>query len=185
MNDETEEFEIRIDEKGNLIISPYEYLKSLSDERKKELLNDGGWWCLVETEIVKSIINSFGTESYNEDYHRFRTLLLNSAAMPEVIRMWAKNMIELRTTSKRHEEYWEQAYRDIHKWAMALWDKFEGNKGMWVDAGFPKLPERKWQVEYPKELIEEAYAKAREWGVLFPDPDPEMEDDVEEVVRGY
>jgi hypothetical protein len=66
MNDNVEKFEVKMDEKGNLIINPYEYLENLSDEKKNEFLWDGGWWCLVESHIVESIIKSFGTENYNE-----------------------------------------------------------------------------------------------------------------------
>lgn len=168
MVDDIQKFEIKMDEKGNLIINPYEYLKNLSDEQKKEFLEDGGWWCLVEDEIVDSIINSFGTENYNESYHRFRKLLLNSEAMPEVIRRWAKDMIELRYRSKQYEEYWQQAYRELSRWAD---DYIEKHGTRWGDANFPKLPERNYSFIYPKEIIEEAYKKAEEWGVLFPDPE--------------
>lgn len=172
--DDTQRFEVKLDEKGNLIINPYEYLKNLSDEQKKEFIDDGGWWCLIEEEIVNSIINSFSTENYNESYHRFRKLLLNSDAMPEVIRNWAKTMIELRFKSKQQEGYWQQAYHELSKWANNLWEK--NGTGRWVDAGFPKLPERNYSVAYPKEIIEDAYKKAEEWGILFPDPDDKEKD---------
>jgi hypothetical protein len=172
--DGTEKFEVKMDEKGNLIINPYEYLKNLSDEEKHNFLYDGGWACLVDSHIVESIIKSFGTENFNENYHRFRSLLLNSEAMPEIIRRWAKNMIELRYQSKQYEEYWSHAYHELSIWARELWDKY--GDGNYSNAGFPKLPERKYGVDYPKELIEEAHRKAAEWSVMFPEPDEDFYD---------
>jgi hypothetical protein len=176
MNDNVEKFEVKMDEKGNLIINPYEYLENLSDEKKNEFLWDGGWWCLVESHIVESIIKSFGTENYNEKYHRFRSLLLNSEAMPEVIRRWAKDMIELRYQSKQYAEYWELAYRELHSFTEKLWREIDNDRGVYSHANYPKLPKSKYGVDYPKELIEEAHKKAAEWGLLFSEPEEDTDD---------
>jgi hypothetical protein len=166
------DFEIKMDEKGNLIINPYEYLQNLSEEQKKDFLSDGGWWCLVEKEMVEEIINGFGTEGYNETYHKLRSMLLNCDAMPDVIRRWARDMIELRLKSKQYEQYWEQAYYNLYHWIKDT-SAYEDNE-LWRT--FPRLPDHKYGVEIPKDIMEDVYAKAKEWGLLFPEQVKEDEE---------
>lgn len=162
--------EIKLDEEnGNLTINIFEYIKNLPDEKKEELMWDGGWWNFVEDDLVERIIKSFSREHYNPKYHQFRTKIINGDAMPKLIHSWAETMIVEREYHKQRAECWLDAYGKLFSWAHKLLDAY--NSGYRYEFQMPKFPDSHYSSPYPKEMIDEANAMIEEWKSLFPEPE--------------
>lgn len=147
--------DIKIDYRGNMLINIFQLIDELPDEYKQELLNEGGWMSFYTKAMAEDIINEFSSSNYNSQIHEFRTMLLNSDVMPEIIRNWVKAVIREKDTAIDYQEYWRQAYSDIYHWAHA---NFE-------NVTLPSLPERNYNRPYPKELIEKAMKEVEEMAV--------------------
>jgi hypothetical protein len=155
--------------RGNITINFFEIIKELSDEQKKELVSDGGWWSFIEEEMASDIVDEFSREGYNEAYTRLRTKILNSESMPKLIREWAIAMIESNQRAKEAEDYWSHAYTVLHHWVG------EYSRDMWKI--IPRLPDRQYNRPYTKDQMDDVEAKIKEWGLLFPEPSMKNKDD--------
>ena len=151
--------------KGNLTINILEVLQELNDEQKVELVSDGGWWSFIEKAMAEKIINEFSRDNYNEEYTKLRGMIINSEAMPSVIREWAVSLIESRERAKEYEQFWNNAYWGLYHWAKETLT----NNNDYKCFDFPKLPERYYDHKYSEELMKEVEKQIQEWKVLFPD----------------
>jgi len=148
--------------KGILEMHLLEILQGLDDDTKKLLLSDGGYWSLLTHEFAKDLISQFSRDNYNYLITELRTMILNSDAMPKVIREWATTMIESREHAKESESYWDHAY----------WTLYHFIKELDVDWAYhktPKLPDRVYGKKYSEELMKEVELKIQEWQKEFPE----------------
>jgi hypothetical protein len=161
-----EKIDAKLDEyKGTVTLNLLEFIKKLPDDVKKELVTDGGWWPFIEDQLAYDIIESYGSEHYNEVYHRLREKLINNKAMPEIIQEWGKQMVTLREQSNHAENYWRDAYWKLYAWITDAVE-WENRRGM------PILPSLSYiDMKIPPELIEEVRKFANEIGILFPEND--------------
>jgi hypothetical protein len=160
--DETVKLEAILDTyKGKLSINLLDAIDNLTDEQKAELVSDGGWWNFIDKAMAERIVNEFSRDNYNEEYTRLRGLILNSEAMPSVIREWAVSLIESREKAKQSTEYWNNAYWRLYHWAR---EKLENDR----DFNPPILPDHYYDRKYSDEFMAEVEANIKKWSVLFP-----------------
>jgi hypothetical protein len=152
--------------RGDFTINVMEILENLDDEQKKELISDGGWWSLISKEMAKDIVNQFSRDCYAEEYTRLRYMILNSEAMPKLIKEWAISVFESRESAQEKSRYWDSAYWSLyHK----VRDYF-GERGYDIfNKLVPKLPDHYYNKPYSKELMEEVGERVKEWATLFPE----------------
>ena len=158
--------------KGNLTINILEVLQELSGEQKAELVSDGGWWSFIEKAMAEKIINEFSRDNYTEEYTQLRGMIINSEAMPSVIREWAISLIESRERAKEYEQYWNNAYWSLYHWAR---ETLVRNDRDYDYFNPPKLPDRHYDHKYSDELMKEVDRQVQEWKSLFPDKIEEEE----------
>lgn len=144
--------------KGNLTINILEALQELTAEQKAELVSDGGWWSFIEKAMAEEIVSRFSRDNYDEEYTRLRGMIINSEAMPSVIREWAVSLIESRERAKESEGYWNHAYRELYQYIREM-DMIE----------IPKLPDHHYSHKYSDELMKEVEKQVQEWKMLFPE----------------
>jgi hypothetical protein len=152
---------------GTLKFNLLELLNQLDEDKKKELLSDGGYWNLITKEMAEDITDKFSRENYQEEYTKLRQIILNSESMPKVIREWAIAMIESREKAKEEEQYWSNAYWALYRWAR---DDYKKEKMM------PRLPDRKYGKKYSEEFMAKVEEKILEWKKEFPDLAVDYED---------
>jgi hypothetical protein len=145
--------------KGTLKLNLLEILDELNEEAKKSILSDGGWWNLISHQMAEDIVNEFSRECYNPEYTKLRQLILNSEAMPEVIRQWAVSMIESRERAKDAEQYWSNAYHKLHNWI-----RYESKS-----VPMPILNDRNYGKKYSDGFMQEIEEKIAEWKSEFPE----------------
>lgn len=152
--------------KGNFTINILDIIGELSDEQKLELMGDGGFWSFITGAMAEKIISEFSRDNYMEEYTKLRGLILNSEAMPLVIREWAISLIESRENAKEREQYWDRAYWSLYHWAR---ETLVRNDRDYSYFNPPKLPDRYYDHKYSEELMKEVETKIQEWKSLFPD----------------
>lgn len=152
--------------KGSLSVNLLDVIDQLTDEQKAELVSDGGWWNFIDKAMAERIVNEFSRDNYNEEYTRLRGLIINSEAMPSVIREWAVSLIESREHAKQREEYWNNAY-----WKLYHWSRDEITRGGdTFDYHPPKLPDHCYDRKYSAEFMAEVEANIMKWEPLFVKP---------------
>lgn len=152
--------------KGTLKLNLLEILEELDEDAKKSILSDGGWWNLISHQMAEDIVNEFSREHYNPEYTKLRELILNSKAMPELIRQWAISEIESREHAKEAEKYWYRAYWNLYSW---IREYFKRNYSYENEPRLPQLSDREYGKDYSKELMKEVELKVQEWKKEFPD----------------
>jgi len=153
--------------KGNMSINILQFINEMDDETKKELVSDGGFWSFVSYEMVEGIVHEFSRENYNSEYTKLRQMILNSESMPSVIREWAVSVFESMERAKEESDYWRNGYYALYHYIT----KYTYPTDM------PKLPDRIYGKQYSKDLMDKVKDQIEEWGLLFPDP---VVDDEEE-----
>jgi hypothetical protein len=160
-DDKTVKMEGRLDiYKGGLTINVLDVLGQLDNDEKQTLMMDGGWWNFIEREMAEQIVKEFSRENYNQEYTKLRGLILNSEAMPKVIREWAISLLESTERAKEAEAYWARGYWGLYRWIKDTYG---------YDLKTPDLPERNYAKEWSKELMQDVEKKIAEWKTLFPD----------------
>lgn len=154
--------------KGNVSFNILEILKQLDHETREGLMLDGGWWSIVTDEMAEAIVDEFSREHYNAIYTSMRQKILNSESMPKVITQWATSVFESASNYKEEGEYWRDAYWQLYHWNS---EQHKNDNYRDWDKTMPRLPERKYNKEYSKELMAKVKDQIEEWGLLFPDPE--------------
>lgn len=168
MDDATVKINATLDtHKGSLSVNLLEIVDQLTDEQKAELVSDGGWWNFIDKAMAEQIVNDFSRDNYNEEYTRLRGLILNSEAMPSVIREWAVSLIESREHAKQSEEYWDRAYWRLFHWARETLVRNDRDCSYFNP---PKLPDYYYDRKYSEEFMKEVEANIKKWESLFAEP---------------
>lgn len=153
--------------RGDFTVNVMEILEEMDDEQKQELISDGGWWSLISKDMAKEIVNQFSRDSYNEEYTKLRYMILNSEAMPTLIKEWAISVFESRERSKERESYWNSAYWKLYH---TMAKHFENDRdGILFSKICPKLPDNSYGRPYTEEFMKEVEERVKEWSVLFPE----------------
>ncbi len=167
MNNEDKKMNVGWDSYSGVVsFKVLDFIRELSDEAKKELLAEGGWWNLVETEMVRQIITEFSRDHFCEEYTRLRGLILNSEAMPGIIREWAVSMIESRERARREENYWRGAYHSLSSVFCTMCREHR----VPTIKDIPSLPKGEYGKPLSDEFMAEVEEKIKEWIGFFPEP---------------
>lgn len=111
MKQEEEKLKFETDlfpETGNIQINIFHVLEQLSDEQKRDLLFDGGWWSFIWEDFRKELITGFASENYNGFIYKFRQSFLTHESVGEML----KNFLEGVVRSFTYEMSWANIYRD-------------------------------------------------------------------------
>lgn len=153
--------------KGSLSINLLDAIDNLTDEQKTELVSDGGWWNFIDKAMAENIVKEFSRDCYNEEYTRLRGLIINSEAMPSVIREWAISLIESREHAKQSERYWNDAYWKLYHWARETLVRNDSDYSYFKP---PELPKDYYGKPYSPEFMVEVEKNIADWKDKFPEP---------------
>jgi hypothetical protein len=142
---------------GTMTINLLDIIHELTDEQKKLLVYDGGWWSLISKEMFKDIVQSFSTECYSPIIYQFRKSLLTSAAIPNILCNFVEGIVNQTISRIRYLKQYELAYWKIfHDPAISeddvlrakVYKAYERNE----TAGLPKTG---WVAKFVKCFLEE------------------------------
>ena len=141
---------------GELSINLLNVINEMSVDSKASLLSQGGWYSLFGRQLAKDLIYKFSRESYDHAYTELRELLLNSAAMPQIIVEWVKSVSASVERNKEESKRYQESYRKLYSFC----------RKTFPDTPLPQMDEYVY-VDYSKELIDITTQQAAKWGEYF------------------
>ena len=100
--------------RGTMTINLLDFVQELAPELKQNLVEDGGWWAFISSEMVAEIIHGLATKNFNSHYFEMRQSLLQGEVVPHIMSQFIKSLAdELKweiQCDKKYRDAWFNVY---------------------------------------------------------------------------
>jgi len=108
-------YKVKLDtSNGAITIDLLDVIRQLTEEQRKEMMFDGGWWSFISKEMFRDITEGFAGENFNPVIHEFRKSLLTSDAMPPILRRFMESVVRDTVSRIQYLKRYEEAYWTIY-----------------------------------------------------------------------
>lgn len=154
--------DFEIDEKGKIGINLFDMLYEMDEDAKRELLEQNGWMSFVTDAMADEIIEGVAGKNYNSLVYKMREKLLNSDAMPVILRKWVEEVLHQAQLREKETERFRSAYYNLIGYIR------KNYYNITREEGFPE--ESKWEyVRLDNETYQDILKHADAVSSLFPE----------------
>lgn len=111
------EFKIKVTDNGEILISIYDIIASLSDEDKQKVVEHFAWQSPLFNEVKEIILNEWAGPNWNDQIHKIRVAFLTGEDADKRVSAVVRQLLAYLKHAQATVDAWESTYwKFYHAW---------------------------------------------------------------------